>query len=92
MAVLTEEEKMEMIKYEGLKAVCKKYREVLEAENPDADWHGHLDWRLEYENMELSETLIGASVGIWLGALGDQRWSCFQWFSISASSEWENAS
>ena len=89
MATLTKQEQMELIKYEGLKAVCKKYIEVIRAENPDADWVDWVTWRLEYEDMELSETLIGASVGIWRGAPGDQRWDNWQWFSISASSEWE---
>ena len=83
------EEQLEEIKYEGLKAMCRKYIKVLREENPDADWKNWVTWREEYEDMEMSHNLQGASVGIWLGMPGDQRWDNWQWFSVSTSSEWE---
>ena len=81
------EDQLEEIKYEGLKAVCKKYIEVMNRESPGS-WT-NADWRLEYEDMEMSHNLQGASVGTWLGMPGDQRWSCVQYFSLTASMEGE---
>lgn len=82
------EEQLEDIKYAGLKAVCKKYIEVMSQENPGS-WKD-TDWRLEYECQETSHNLQGASVGTWFGMPGDQTWSCVQYFSLTASVEWEN--
>ena len=76
----------------GLRIACKKYIELMVKDSPEGhsreDRARSLQWKWEYED-EASEEVIGASVGIWFGMIGDQHWDSWEYFSISASSDYK---
>ena len=93
MKDLTSVEKMVIeAKEAGLKAACKSYISLMVADAPEGysreQRERDLTWKLEYED-EASDEVIGASVGIWLGMIGDQHWDSWEYFSISATSDWD---
>lgn len=77
----------------GLLAMARKYIELMIEESQDDHQRLQremgLTYRWDYEYMELSENLIGISVGVWRGMPGDQTWDQWEHFSVNCSTDFE---